>query len=101
MPCGWFDRLRLNVHRTTGTACLSVADSPIVGVGQASNMNDYEVVTSRTIAGLQDRVRELMSKGLRPLGSVAMVHEEQAGENIPHMVFAQAVVREPAPTKKR
>jgi hypothetical protein len=55
---------------------------------------DYEIVTSRTVAGLQERVRELMAKGLRPLGGVAMLHEEDAGENRPHMVFAQAVARQ-------
>ena len=58
-------------------------------------MNDYEVVTARTVALLQDRVRELMKKGLRPLGGVAMLHEEESGEGKLHMVFAQAVVREP------
>jgi hypothetical protein len=58
-------------------------------------MNDYEVVTAKTVALLQDRVRELMKKGLRPLGGVAMLHEEESGEGKLHMVFAQAVVREP------
>jgi hypothetical protein len=57
-------------------------------------MSDYEVITARTVALLQERVRELMKKGLRPLGGVAMLHEEEAGDNKPHMVFAQAVVRE-------
>lgn len=57
-------------------------------------MADYEVVTARTIGGLQDRVREMMSTGLRPLGGIAMLHEEQAGQDKLHMVFAQAVVRE-------
>jgi hypothetical protein len=56
-------------------------------------MHDYEVVTANTIADLQDRVRELMKKGLRPLGGVAMLHEEQAGEDKLHIVFAQAVAR--------
>jgi hypothetical protein len=57
-------------------------------------MHDYEVVTSRTIGGLQDRVRELMTQGLRPLGGIAMLHEEESGEGRMHMVFAQAVVRD-------
>jgi len=57
-------------------------------------MNDYEVVTARTVANLQDRVRELMKKGMRPLGGVAMLHEEESGDGKLHMVFAQAVVRE-------
>lgn len=58
--------------------------------------NDYEVVTANTIGLLQDRVRELMRKGLRPIGGVAMLHEEQAGQDKLHMIFAQAVVRDPA-----
>jgi hypothetical protein len=57
-------------------------------------MSDYEIVTARSIGGLQERVRELMGKGLRPLGGVAMLHEEQAGTGKLHMVFAQAVVRD-------
>lgn len=61
---------------------------------------DYEIVTSRTVSGLQDRVREMMGKGLRPLGGVAMLHEEDAGENKPHLVFAQAVAREAAVARK-
>ena len=57
-------------------------------------MTDYEVVTSRTIGDLQDRVRELMNKGLRPLGGIAMMHEEEAGDGRLHLVFAQALARE-------
>jgi len=57
-------------------------------------MSEYEVVTSLTVAGLQDRVRELMKTGLRPVGGIAMLHEEEAGEGKLHMVFAQAMVRE-------
>jgi hypothetical protein len=57
-------------------------------------MSDYEVVTARTVALLQERVREMMKRGLRPLGGVAMLHEEEAGEGKLHMVFAQAVIRE-------
>jgi len=58
---------------------------------------DYEVVTANTIRELQDRVREFMRKGLRPVGGIAMLHEEQAGEDKLHMVFAQAVAREASP----
>jgi hypothetical protein len=61
-----------------------------------NTMNDYEVVTARRVADLQDRVRELMKKGLRPLGGVAMLHEEESGDGKLHMVFAQAVVRDGA-----
>ena len=57
-------------------------------------MSDYEVVTARTVGMLQDRVRELMSKGMRPLGGVAMLHEEDSGDDKPHMVFAQALARD-------
>lgn len=55
---------------------------------------DYEVVTSNTVGGLQDRVRELMRSGLRPVGGISMLHEEQAGEDKLHMIFAQALARE-------
>lgn len=57
-------------------------------------MSEYEVVTARTVALLQDRVREMMKKGLRPLGGIAMLHEEEAGDGKLHMVFAQAMARE-------
>lgn len=57
-------------------------------------MSDYEVVTSRSVADLQSRVQELMKKGMRPIGGIAMLHEEEAGDDKPHMVFAQAVVRD-------
>jgi Domain of unknown function (DUF1737) len=57
-------------------------------------MSDYEVVTARTVALLQERVREMMKKGLRPLGGVAMLHEEEAGDGNLHIVFAQAVARD-------
>ncbi len=55
---------------------------------------EYQVVTSQKIADLQDRVRELMNKGFRPVGGVAMLHEEEAGEGKLHMFFAQALTRE-------
>lgn len=57
-------------------------------------MSDYEIVTAKTVGDLQSRVRELMARGLSPLGGVAMLHEEQAGTGKLHMVFAQAVVRD-------
>jgi hypothetical protein len=56
--------------------------------------NTYEVVTSRPIADLQDRVRELMTTGMQPVGGIALLHEEDAGDDKPHMVFAQALARE-------
>ncbi len=56
--------------------------------------SDYEVVTAERVADLQDRVRELMMKGLVPIGGVAMLHEEDAGRDKPHIVFAQALIRD-------
>jgi hypothetical protein len=56
-------------------------------------ITQYEVITSRKLADLQDRVRERMQTGWQPLGGIAAVHEDAAGENDPHMVFAQAVVK--------
>lgn len=55
--------------------------------------NAYEVVTSRKISDLQDRVRQLMTTGMRPVGGIAVVHEEASGDEKPHMVFAQALAR--------
>jgi hypothetical protein len=57
-------------------------------------MTEYEVVTANTVGLLQDRVRDLMKKGLRPTGGIAMLHEEQAGEDKLHMIFAQAMVKD-------
>jgi hypothetical protein len=56
-------------------------------------MTDYEVVTATRIADLQDKVRQLMRSGARPLGGIAMLHEEESGEGRLHMVFAQAMCR--------
>jgi hypothetical protein len=55
-------------------------------------ITEYEVITSRKLSDLQDRVRERMQSGWQPLGGIAAVHEDDAGEKKPHMVFAQAVV---------
>jgi len=63
---------------------------------QVSTSTTYEIVTSSTVAGLQDRVRELIGTGLRPIGGIAMLHEEDAGENKPHIVFAQALYTDQA-----
>jgi len=57
-------------------------------------MTDYEVVTAKTIGDLQDRVRQFLSKGFLAVGGIAMLHEEQAGQDKLHMIFAQAVARE-------
>ena len=56
-------------------------------------ITDYEIITSRRIADLQDKVRDLIRAGAQPLGGIAMLHEEDAGDNKPHMVFAQAIGR--------
>ena len=66
------------------SAYMNTAESPVT---------DYEVVTATRIADLQDKVRELIRKGARPLGGIAMLHEEEAGEGRLHMVFAQAMCR--------
>jgi hypothetical protein len=55
-------------------------------------ISEYEVITSRKLADLQDRVRERIGEGWQPIGGIAAVHEEAAGDKEPHMVFAQAVV---------
>jgi hypothetical protein len=61
---------------------------------EQTKMNDYEVVTARNVRDLQDRVCELIRTGRKPLGGVAMLHEEEAGDGKLHMVFAQAMVRD-------
>ena len=55
-------------------------------------IQEYEVITSRKLADLQDRVRDRIKRGWQPIGGIAAVHEEAAGNKEPHMVFAQAVV---------
>ena len=55
-------------------------------------ITDYEVVTATHIADVQDRVRQRIKTGWQPIGGIAMLHEEEAGTNKPHMVFAQAIV---------
>jgi hypothetical protein len=56
-------------------------------------ITDYEVVTATNISDLQDRVRERIRGGARPLGGIAMLHEEESGSGRLHMVFAQAMGR--------
>jgi hypothetical protein len=56
-------------------------------------ITEYEVITSRKLADLQDRVRERIQTGWQPSGGIAAVHEDAAGDKDPHMVFAQAVVK--------
>jgi hypothetical protein len=55
-------------------------------------VTEYEVITSRRLGDLQDRVRERIQSGWQPVGGIAAVHEDAAGDKEPHMVFAQAVV---------
>ena len=56
-------------------------------------ITDYEIITATRIADLQDKVREMIRSGARPLGGIAMLHEEESGEGRLHMVFAQAMGR--------
>jgi len=56
-------------------------------------ITEYDVITSRKLADLQDRVRERIRSGWQPIGGIAAVHEDAAGDKDPHMVFAQAVVQ--------
>jgi hypothetical protein len=56
-------------------------------------ITQYEVITSTKLGDLQDRVRERIHAGWQPTGGIAAVHEEAAGNKEPHMVFAQAVVK--------
>ena len=57
-------------------------------------ITDYEIITARRVADLQDRVRERIRDGWQPAGGIAAVHEEDAGRSEPHLVFAQALVSE-------
>ena len=56
-------------------------------------ITDYEIVTARRVADLQDRVRQRLQEGWQPNGGIAVLHEDDAGEKEPHLVFAQALVR--------
>jgi hypothetical protein len=55
-------------------------------------ITDYEVITATRIAELQDRVRERIRSGWQPIGGLALVHEEDAVDREPHLIFAQAIV---------
>jgi hypothetical protein len=55
-------------------------------------ITNYEVITATHLGDLQDRVRERIKTGWQPIGGIAALHEEAAGSEKPHMVFAQAVV---------
>lgn len=50
-------------------------------------ITDYDVVTATHLADLQDRVRQRIKSGWQPIGGIALLHEEDAGSNKPHMVF--------------
>ena len=52
----------------------------------------YEIITAKRVADLQERVQERIGTGWQPIGGVAMLHEDAAGDHPPHMVFAQAMV---------
>ena len=52
---------------------------------------NYEIITATRIADLQDRVREKIHEGWQPTGGIAMLHEDDAVNRKPHIVFAQAV----------
>jgi len=52
----------------------------------------YEVITATRIGDLQSRVQERIRKGWQPLGGIAMLHEEDAVDQKPHIVFAQSIV---------
>ena len=64
-------------------------------------ITDYNVVTATHLADLQDRVRQKIKSGWQPIGGIALLHEEDAGSNKPHMVFAQAMIsmQDSEPTK--
>lgn len=55
-------------------------------------IKDYEVITATRITDLQDRVREKIRTGWQPAGGVALLRDEELGDEKSHMVFAQAVV---------
>ncbi|HUA58851.1 MAG TPA: DUF1737 domain-containing protein [Verrucomicrobiae bacterium] len=56
----------------------------------------YEVITATRVGELQDRVQERIKGGWQPLGGIAMLHEEDAVDQKPHIVFAQSIVASPA-----
>ena len=54
---------------------------------------DYEVITGTRVGELQSRVRERIHEGWEPIGGIAMLHEQDAVDQKPHIVFAQAIIR--------
>lgn len=56
-----------------------------------SMITNYEIVTATKVGDLQDRVREKIKEGWQPTGGIAMLHEDEAVNRSPHIVFAQAV----------
>ena len=54
-------------------------------------ITNYEIITTTRIADLQDRVIEKIREGWQPTGGIAMLHEDDAVNRKPHIVFAQAV----------
>lgn len=68
----------------------------IVDSKEKCMITDYNVVTATRLADLQDRVRQQIGSGWQPIGGIALVHEDDAGNNKPHMVFAQAMVSQNA-----
>ena len=63
--------------------------------------NDYEVITGTRVGELQGRVRERIQAGWEPIGGIAMLHEQDAGDQKPHIVFAQAIIRSGARRKTK
>jgi hypothetical protein len=55
-------------------------------------IKNYEVITATRIGELQDRVQERIKTGWQPMGGIAMLHEEDAVNQKPHIVFAQSIV---------
>jgi len=55
-------------------------------------IKNYEVITATRIAELQSRVIERIKSGWQPTGGIAMLREDQLGDDVSHMVFAQAMV---------
>ncbi len=55
-------------------------------------ITNYEVITATRVGELQDRVQKRIKEGWQPLGGIAMLHEEDAVDQKPHIVFAQSIV---------
>jgi len=53
--------------------------------------NEYQIISSPSIEGLEEEVNEYLSKGFYPIGGVSMAY---TGYDKGDMIYAQAVIKQ-------